>query len=224
MAYKAYLGPYEDLTPLVGYLGGVTQITSGHGAPPPPEPIPGSIDIRAVDVAYGNPSPSFGNDWDTSFPVTTSEQLRVVGFRFQVNIPPDATILSATLTAYQAQNATWSAADVRMLGAERVEDASQPTSWSNMELRYLNVGAEHLWSNSGTINNGQPVPTGDISNIVQEMVNSTNIVIGSWASGNHIMFWCRHPGNGGANHQWQSVVDRDPSTQPRLQVEYEYLP
>lgn len=184
-----------------------------------PAPIQDDIDIRAVGVAYGNPSPSFGNDWDLSFPVTTSAELRVVGFRFQVNIPKDATILSAVLSPYQNQNSTWTTDDNRTLGAEQVDDASMPTNWSQIESRYTNRGTTVTWSNSGTILNNNPVPTGDISAMIQAIVNRSG-----WAANQHMMLWCSHPGNGGHNAQWRSVVSQSAGVQPRLEVEFEYLP
>ena len=184
-----------------------------------PDPVPGSIDIRAVDVSYANGTTSFGNDWDTSYPVATSAILRIVGFRFQCNIPRSATILSATLTPYQNQNETWTSADNRTLGAEQVNNAGIATSNADIHNRYGNVGVTHNWSNSGTILNSQPVPSGNIAALVQEIVNR-----GGWNANQHIMLWCSHPGNGGQNAQWRSVVSQSVSVQPRLEVGFEYIP
>lgn len=182
----------------------------------PPAPGAGSVDVRAVDVSYwdGVEGSGFFNDTDTSFPVsTTADRVRVVGFRFALAIPKDATVTSAVLTAYQNQNSTWVVADDRTLGAEQVDNAGVASSLADLQARYTNRGTTVTWSNAGTILNSQPVPTGSITAMLQAIVNRAG-----WVSGNHVMLWCSHPGSGGHNAQWRSVVGQSAGVQPRLEV------
>lgn len=181
---------------------------------------PVNIDIRATNVVYAQTtSPtSFGGDWDKSFPVETTALERVVGFRFQLGVPKDATINSAVFTAYAGQNATWvSGTDDRTFGAEQVDTSVSATSAATVASQSSNIGTTHTWTNSGLILNGVAVPTGDISAVIQQIVNRTG-----WVENNYITLWSTHPGNGTASHQlWSVGAPASPANYPRLEVEYQ---
>lgn len=177
------------------------------------------IDIRATDTTWARftPTTSFGPDWDTNYPVNTGDPYAVAtGFRFQLNVPQGATINSATFTAYQNQNSTWtSPADDRTLGAEQVDSSVQATDNADAQSRSANLGTTHTWANTGSILNSEPVPTGNIAAVIQEIVNRPG-----WTSGNYITLWATHPGAGAADQQLRSTVGVPTDDQPRLEVDY----
>lgn len=219
MTYRAWRGPESALVPLEGLLGGAVPVTVSHGA----APVQDSIDVRTAADADTNHWVQGSGGFigaDLSFlPRSGASDARATFMRFQVAIPQGATILAATLTVYQNQNAAWTGADDRTLGIHQVDDGAAPGSRAAADTALGQLGTTHVWANSGTINNSQPVPTGDIAALVQQIVNR-----GGWVSGNHMLFLYSHPGGGSTNHQTRLHQGQAEGVRPRLQVDFEYTP
>lgn len=191
-------------------------VMSPHVFEPPLTPA--SIDVRAATVVYAQVigGVEFGNTWDRTYPVASSTNKRVSGFRFQVNIPKDAIIDAATLETTHSQNATWSApADDLDVAFEQSDSTSTATNEPNAETLSANIGSTVNWSITGAKVSGDKFVTPDLASLLQTIVNRAG-----WASGNYATIWAISDGGGNDAHQMWAVTGVTTLLQPRLQVDY----
>lgn len=178
----------------------------------------GSVDLRVSasnQTAHGDQgswTPYFDSP---GYLVRSNALASFVWARYILNIPKNATITSATFTLYQQETATYyTTQDDRTIGAVQADNPSAPTNASETEAACENLGTTATWANSGAFSNQNPLPSGDISSVIQQIVNRAG-----WSSGNAIIIVATHPGSGSKTHQ-QRMYDSTESLRPRLQVEY----
>lgn len=214
MGYKAHQGPDDALVPLVGYLGGVTQITEVHT--PPSTPF--AIDIRAVSVTYAQVigGVEFGADWDRSFPIASSTNKRVTGWRFQVSVPQGATVDTATVELTHSENRTWSAPDTNLaVGAEQTDTTTAAANVTEANTKSGNIDTTVTWGIDGAFVTDDKSVSPNLASVLQAIVNRPG-----WVSGNFLTIWAIHNGGGFDGHQvW--AIDSE-ARKPRLQMAGSY--
>lgn len=180
--------------------------------------VPASLDIRASTVTYAQVigSVEFGSDWDRAYPVASSTNKRVTGWRYQVSIPQGALIDAATLELTHSQNATWSAPNDNLeVGLEQADSTTAATNEPDAQSKSDNVGSTVTWSINGYYANGEKFVTPDLSSVLQTIIDRPG-----WSSGNYLTFWAISTGGGNDANQMWSVNGVTSTLQPRLEVDY----
>ena len=222
MAHKAYQGPADALTELVGYLGGTTRVTALHQTL-----VQGSVDVRtshSVDaVAYARFSPTDGfvRPTPVMYVVSTLERETTNGMWFVLDVPQGATIISASLTLYQSEVFEWHGAlDSFVIRAEQTDHAAHWIDHADALARHANTGTTKLVDDIvGAPAIGDPeIITLPVA-MIQEIVSRAG-----WASGNQVCLMAYNETNlKEATHQMYGRDGVSEALQPRLQVEFEYL-
>lgn len=182
---------------------------------------PGSIDVRTAalaDAIYARftPTTSFFTT-NIFYPTDTTTRYTVNVARWQLNVPKDATITSATVTVYEAQNGIYTLnSDVVGFGFEQVDNAGQITTHGEADSRKANYGTTQDFNFDGSFTTDDPhVVTLPVA-MIQEIVDRA-----SWASGNYVCGWWYNTTNGNANNaQWHGHHSSTAGLRPRLEVEY----
>lgn len=142
-------------------------------------------------------------------------------FRFtNVQIPRNAPIVSAAVSLWSRDTFAANSSKWNDIGAEQVDNATQPTNAANFGSRATNVGTVVRWTYGASVVN-QPMISPDLAEVVQEIVNRPG-----WNPGQAIQFFTETDtnvgGGWGADPQGQSVsyTGGVTSRRPRLEVTY----
>lgn len=184
-------------------------------SPSAPDPVPGSVDVRANSAAWGRTTSGYNLD-DLMFIVNGSDTIWST-HRFGLAIPKGATITSAAFTPYASNNFDWSTVTSNItIGAEQADNPSQFSSSADALTRRGNRGTPVTWraaSTGTTINNGNPITGADLTSVIQAIVNRSG-----WVSGNNILLIGENI-SGTATAQWNGVNAAE-GVRPRLVVNY----
>lgn len=180
-----------------------------------------SFEISVLDVEYAQivGSSEYGADLDRHFPIASSTNVRVTGFRFPVNIPQGATITSAVLRTTHSQNATWTSGnDDVSVGFEQADSTTQGGNVTGASTKSSNVGSTVNHVRSGYFASGSQFFTPNLASLAQSVVNRVG-----WDSDNNLTIWTKSTGGGSDSHQcWSIGSPALPANHPRLSLEFSY--
>jgi hypothetical protein len=182
---------------------------------------PGSIDVRVAAVRDSITSVS--GYWGEADPLywTGGADYNTALWFDNCAIPVGATITSARLTVYTANNMSGATAnDEVTIAAEDVDDPAILSSQSDHDTRKSNTTTAtvdwYVWEANGPLTDAdQPVQSPDLSTIVQEIVDRAG-----WASGNAIMFFAQDKGTFDNSLGMRSYYNGVSASYPRLEVSW----
>lgn len=188
----------------------------------PPEPIPGSVDVRAIGSAWGyGDGTGYNTAGGSIFVATTNAKIAWTAHRFALAIPQGATILEARFTPYARNNTNWAPVNDLTLGAEQADDPAIIGA-GDYTTRYDDVGTTVVWNPTGgigTVTSGNPIPGADLAAVIQQIVDRPG-----WASGQHAQLLTSEPGSNAGSFSWHDHTNATAGLRPRLEVAFEYLP
>ena len=165
---------------------------------------------------FGVTVDTIDNDLDIGFD-TESSQEQSVGLRFQnVNIPKDATILSAEMV-FTSKGTSTSFADFTIKGIGE-DSALQFTNSANNITDRTTTTSSVGWIPEAWGTPNTAFSTSDITPILQEIVNRPG-----WVAGNTMGFIINNTTPGGGQARIAETADGDASKSPRLRVVYQTI-
>jgi hypothetical protein len=137
-----------------------------------------------------------------------------MGLRFQLNVPKDATITTATISLVPTET-QGSYSPAARISAHAADNSTQETQRSDWDTQHASLTTANVdWSFTGwTINVAKVTPS--LNGIVQEIVNRAG-----WAANNYIQFFLDD--NNGQNfiHFKVACYETPSGTEPQLTVTY----
>lgn len=194
--------------------------------------VSGTVDTRVADVMDNFsilPALNSTNIYedDPLYWIANMDPPSKVNFRFEnIDIPNGAQIVSATLTGYSRSNWGQEADTYTTLGVEQVDNASRIVNntdesipHSEFQTRSSNLGTDDdtmLWQSGTVAASGEAVPSQNIKELVQKIVDRPG-----WVSGNAIQFFSTSNVTDTNDYQLWSYWNGDPAYYPRLEISYE---
>lgn len=182
-----------------------------------------SVDVRTQDIIWGFDNNSSYNTSGTTF-VYSPHATRgtYASWRFLLNIPKGATIVSASFTLYGHDAGTnWNNMQSDMVvGAVQADNASSAGSGTTAISDLGNLGITKVWMPSGSNGMGAPGAGGaitagvDLASVIQQVVNRAG-----WVSGNGLVLMSHTQGASGTDVGCSGVGSVE-VRRPRLQVTY----